>query len=275
MSHEQKDMTMADIIKITVILVVVYLAGGVLLAGTYSFTSPVIFKKTLEEKKAALKEMIPGASESKELYIRFKEGVTKEQAETIISQKGARSIGFDEASGRYLVEFQEPKFDMTKTVEALGLTPEISNAAAYYNVGEQHHWEAAHHHAGYYEAMKGSEFLGYIAETYGKGYSSYINVLVGTDKDFVIQKIKIISHAETPGLGDEVEKAYFKDQFKGKTLEQLEVVKQEPTEKILAITGATISSRAVTAGVRDAVKMLKEKYSGADASAPKEGTPHE
>ena len=39
------------------------------------------------------------------------------------------------------------------------------------------------------------------------------------------------------------------------------MVKIEGTDKIQAISGATISSRAVTNGVRESVKLLKEKYS--------------
>ena len=78
-----------------------------------------------------------------------------------------------------------------------------------------------------------------------------------------VKGIGILGHGETPGLGDEIEQDYFKKRFEGKSLEQLEVVKVEGTDKIQAISGATISSRAVTKGVRESVKLLKEKYSGA------------
>ena len=73
----------------------------------------------------------------------------------------------------------------------------------------------------------------------------------------------MLHHAETPGLGDEIQKDYFKNQFKGKSIDNLVVVKTETPDKIQAITGATISSRAVTEdGVRKGVEMLKEKLSG-------------
>ena len=75
-----------------------------------------------------------------------------------------------------------------------------------------------------------------------------------------IQSINILGHGETPGLGDEIEKDYFKKQFENKTLEQIELVKTEGTDKIQAISGVTISSRAVTNGVKEAMKLLKEKY---------------
>ncbi len=104
--------------------------------------------------------------------------------------------------------------------------------------------------------------LGYVVEGYGKGYSSYINVYVSVDKNFLVKKVKILSHKETPGLGDEIEKDFFLNQFGDKSVENLVVIKGETKDNISAITGATISSRAVTEdGVRKGVKMLMEKFS--------------
>ncbi len=143
-------------------------------------------------------------------------------------------------------------------------------------------WEPHEKHAEYYIAKKCGELkvemvkdektgeerevkrclneteIGYIVESYGKGYSSYINVLVAVDKEYVVQKVNVLHHAETPGLGDEIERDYFLNQFAGKTVEHLVVVKKETKEDIQAITGATISSRAVTEdAVKNAVLMIK------------------
>jgi len=148
-------------------------------------------------------------------------------------------------------------------------------------------WEPHEKHAEYYAARKCSEVkitqvkdeatgkmkeerecvgptdIGYIVEGFGKGYSSYIHLLTSVDKNFIVQKISVLAHGETPGLGDEIEKEYFKSQFKGRSIDNLEVIKGETPDKIQAITGATISSRAVTEdGVKNGVVMLKEKLSG-------------
>jgi len=112
-------------------------------------------------------------------------------------------------------------------------------------------WTIHGKNAEYYAAKIGEEIYGYIIQSFGKGYSSYINVLIAVDKDLKIQKIEILSHAETPGLGDEIEKDEFKNQFNGKGIENIKLLKTETTEYIQAITGVTISSRAVT---EDAVK---------------------
>lgn len=112
------------------------------------------------------------------------------------------------------------------------------------------------------ECLKPSD-IGYIVEGFGKGYSSYIHVLASVDKNFIVQKISVLGHGETPGLGDEIEKDYFLSQFQGRSAENLVVIKGETPHKIQAITGATISSRAVTEdGVKNGVIMLKEKLSG-------------
>ncbi len=103
----------------------------------------------------------------------------------------------------------------------------------------------------YFIAKKGNETIGYVVQSFGKGYSGYINTFISVDKNFRIQKIEILGHTETPGLGDEIEYDYFKDQFKGKDIDHLKVLKTETTEYIQAISGATISARAVA---EDAVK---------------------
>ena len=148
-------------------------------------------------------------------------------------------------------------------------------------------WEPHEKHAEYYAAQKCGELrtlsvtdektgeikeetecldpvdIGYIVEGFGKGYSSYIHLLASVDKDFIVQKISVLGHGETPGLGDEIEKDYFLNQFEGKSADNLVVIKGETEDKIQAITGATISTRAVTEdGVRNGVIMLKEKLSG-------------
>jgi electron transport complex protein RnfG len=124
-------------------------------------------------------------------------------------------------------------------------------------------WTIHDKHAKYFEAQKGGETVGYIIQSFGKGYSSYINTFIAVDKDFKVQKINILGHGETPGLGDEIESASFKDQFKDKDLDHLKVLKTETKEYIQAISGATISSRAVTEdavknGVAFLIKTVKE-----------------
>jgi len=124
-------------------------------------------------------------------------------------------------------------------------------------------WSIHDKHAEYYRAMKDSSIIGYIIQSYGKGYSSYIDTLIAVDADFKVLKISILGHAETPGLGDEIESAGFQNQFAGKDLDHLKVLKTETTDYIQAISGATISSKAVAEdAVKNGVEFLKKTIDG-------------
>ena len=116
-------------------------------------------------------------------------------------------------------------------------------------------WHIHEHAADYYVAIKDSAPCGYLIESYGKGYSGYIHVLLAVDTGFAVKRISILSHTETPGLGDEIETEAFRGQYTGKTAEAMVVIKGPTKENIQAISGATISSRAVT---EDAVKKALE-----------------
>lgn len=131
------------------------------------------------------------------------------------------------------------------------------------DTNEKRDWTIHDKHAKYFIMKKGVDTIGYVIQSYGKGYSSYINTFIATDKDFVVQKINILGHGETPGLGDEIETDWFKNQFKGKSIEHLKVIKGDTKEDIQAISGATISTRAVSEdavknGVAFLIKTVKE-----------------
>lgn len=124
-------------------------------------------------------------------------------------------------------------------------------------------WTIHDKHAKYFEAKKSDETVGYVIQSFGKGYSSYINTFIAVDRDFKVLKINILGHGETPGLGDEIETDVFKNQFIGKDIDHLKVLKTDTTEYIQAISGATISTRAVSEdavknGVAFLIKTIKE-----------------
>jgi len=105
--------------------------------------------------------------------------------------------------------------------------------------------------------------IGYILFANGSGYSSVIQTVVGVDTTGKIVGLKILKEAETPGLGTKIEevkygdeKPWFQKQFTNLTLEQVNL---KPQGEITAITGATISSRAVTNSVKESLKKLNKK----------------
>ena len=115
--------------------------------------------------------------------------------------------------------------------------------------------------------------VGYIVTARGTGYSSTIETLVGVDTSGVIQGLKILFQQETPGLGAKIQeirygekKPWFQVQFIHKRYDRLAVDKDGGD--IRSVTGATISSRAVTNSVRKAIEELAKKIGGF-ASKPK------
>jgi electron transport complex protein RnfG len=131
-------------------------------------------------------------------------------------------------------------------------------------------WTADNKPYEYFDATSNGKPVAYIASTAGKGYSSYIKMLVSVTPDLKIRDVKILGHEETPGLGDQVEDKTFLDQFKGKSLDQIVLVKVETKENIQGVSGATYSSRGVTRGVKDAVQLLIDKYGAGVKSAMQE-----
>ncbi|MFH1071334.1 MAG: FMN-binding protein [Candidatus Glassbacteria bacterium] len=105
--------------------------------------------------------------------------------------------------------------------------------------------------------------VGYVGLALGKGYSSQIRTMVGVSPQLEIIGIKVAFQQETPGLGTRVEEVrkgdqdpWFQTQFKGRTSERLAVQRSADSNGIEAITGATISSRAVATSVRETIKKM-------------------
>jgi electron transport complex protein RnfG len=115
----------------------------------------------------------------------------------------------------------------------------------------------------WFEAQKDGKVIAYVVENHAKGFGGHIKMLVAVSTDSKVIDYSILSHNETPGLGDVAGEEPFKGQFKGKSAEALEVVKDpSKTENIQALTGATISSRAVTAGVKEVVEKVEQHIGG-------------
>ena len=101
---------------------------------------------------------------------------------------------------------------------------------------------------------------GYVIQVKSKGYGDFIQFTVGITVDGNINGISIISIAETPGLGMNAEKVVA-PQFVDKAKTIFQVVKNgqltDPSNQIEAISGATITSKAVTEGVNAAVEYFE------------------
>lgn len=101
---------------------------------------------------------------------------------------------------------------------------------------------------------KDGNAIGHVVITVEKGYGGAINVMTGVDLEGKVTGVKILSMSETAGLGANASRESFLAQFAGKVF-GIEVTKGAPDgNKIKALTGATITSNAVTKAVNAAVK---------------------
>lgn len=137
--------------------------------------------------------------------------------------------------------------------------------------------------------------VGFLIVAEKQGYASIIKVLVGVEPDFSIKAIRILDQTETPGLGERTKEVksdrtvwqavgevvgitekgqgeaddapWFQKQFKGLTLAEIIIVKDPNAKGIQAITGATVTSRAVTEAVKAAVGEVEKAVTAAGPSA--------
>jgi len=129
--------------------------------------------------------------------------------------------------------------------------------------------------------------VAYLLPGHFQGFKTFIKVMLAVDPGYNILGLEIMEHEEDPGLGGDIVQDFFKNQFKNKSyqkLKQLDVVKEPLPEEyrkalgvkkdslsqeevqrirakyqghdIYALTGATISSKAVTDGVKGMVKRF-------------------
>ncbi|WP_432664223.1 RnfABCDGE type electron transport complex subunit G [Wukongibacter baidiensis] len=112
-----------------------------------------------------------------------------------------------------------------------------------------------------FAGYKGDSVVGYTFKTLPSGYGGTVEVMTGIGMEGKVTGVRVGNHQETPGLGANAALPSFYDQYENKSAEtEIAVTKTEPTEEnqIQAISGATITSDAVTAGVNIAIDTFKE-----------------
>lgn len=101
---------------------------------------------------------------------------------------------------------------------------------------------------------------GYVFEVMPSGYGGEILLMVGVGNDGAVTGVEVVSHSETSGLGANATKEEFRSQFKG--VSQSVAVTKDGGQ-IDALTGATVTSRAVCDGVNAALNSWSDMKGGA------------
>ncbi len=107
-------------------------------------------------------------------------------------------------------------------------------------------------------------FVGWCVNVTPGGYGGVIDMMVGITADGKLSGVKVVSNSETAGLGAKCTDSEFSNQFKGKSAPISVIKNGTPKEsEIVAITGATVTSKAVTSGVNAAFDAI-QKQGGAE-----------
>lgn len=108
------------------------------------------------------------------------------------------------------------------------------------------------------------ELLGYCANVKSAGFGGDIDMMVAADAEGKLLGVRIVSMSETPGLGSRVENEAHLGQYRG-----LDVYTDVTLGKQLdAVSGATISSKAVNEGVRRALGEIRALFGTQEEGSP-------
>lgn len=118
-----------------------------------------------------------------------------------------------------------------------------------------------------YAAWQGEALAGYCVEVTADGFGGPMKLMVGVSAQGAVTGVAILSHSETPGLGDGVDDAAFLDRF----LDLSGTVRiGTGSNAVEAVSGATESSRAVAQGVNQALAAVAA-YSSEGGAVSEEG----
>jgi electron transport complex protein RnfG len=146
-----------------------------------------------------------------------------------------------------------------------------------------------------FAATRDGRPAGFVVEGQSRGYKNVIRFFVALDSSFTIAGVRVVEHEEDPGLGAESATPWFQGQFVGRgpeaagaldvtrtpmpedwraalmelehkqvavwRVEHAALIAREGSQPIYAVTGATITSRALTEGVRATVDHFRRRWS--------------
>lgn len=204
---------MNNIVKDTIILLLITLISGVGLGAVYNITKEPRKQQEEKAKNEAYQNVFPEAK----TFADYNDYDSDEVADYIVERDAKTKA--------------EDKDNSNKDINAVIDTI----VTAYDNNGE---------------------ILGYVITVTDKeAYGGEVQFTVGISNDKVIKGISFLSIDETPGLGMKANDDSYKEQFKDKAVDYVKYTKTESTdvEAVDALSGATITSNAVTNGVSAAI----------------------
>ena len=112
-------------------------------------------------------------------------------------------------------------------------------------------------------ALSGGETVGYVVEVTASGFGGTMSMVVGVDADGAVTGVSVTDHSETANIGTKVvDDQAVLDRFIGMSHGDGEITVNAGTNRFDGVSGATVSSRGVTAGVNTALAAAAEQKGG-------------
>ena len=115
-----------------------------------------------------------------------------------------------------------------------------------------------------YKAMAADQLVGWMFRAVGSGFADKIELVVAVDATFeTLAGFDVLASNETPKFGDQIKHDDFRNQFEGAPAEILSLVRtgnpEDKDSKIVAISGATVSSSAVVEAINHYLMQVREQ----------------
>jgi electron transport complex protein RnfG len=269
--------TRNEVVRITASVTIACAIGAAILGAVYAGTDRYQRAAQLESERRAIVELLDLGAQAQVTEIRqsFDRGVP--------GQAGSSAVRYE----------MRPLGDATATprVVAFSLDGVPVPVASVTGSGDEKRLEPL---GRLFVARAGGQPAGFVVEGVARGYKNRIRFLIGINAAFEIAGVRVVEHEEDPGLGAEVATRLFEGQFFGRRADgiaSLEVTRdpmpedwraallrlertpapewraraqalleRERARPIYAVTGATISSRALTDGVRLTVDHFRRRW---------------
>jgi electron transport complex protein RnfG len=260
-----------EVARIAVNLAVVCAISAVILGGVFIGTDRYQKAANLAREQRAVTDMLALGSGARVLEV--KQFIAMEKREVVYR---AKTYGEEAAPVR------EVTFSLEGALRSVNAAAAAADPAGLKPLGRL------------FVAQNAGLPAGFVIEGESRGYKNRIRFFVALDTSFAVQGVRVVEHEEDPGLGAEVATAWFQGQFVGRTADrvvQIDVTKtpmpedwraalgdlakepagewrakhadliaREAGQSIYAVTGATISSRALTRGVRTTVDHFRRRW---------------
>jgi Na+-translocating ferredoxin:NAD+ oxidoreductase subunit G len=271
-----------EMVSIALGLTLVCLVASIILGAAYFLTEPAKVRNIAAREQAAIQGLLGLSADASIGEVR-RYLTWKGKALNVLYLTPARLVRVDE-SGQELETHPVP--EAVAKAESPDTKDDWVRATAHIAEGDDFRYVGR-----FFVGRQNGQTLGYVVEGVTPGYKTWIRFFLAIDEQFGVRGLDVVEHEEDPGLGAEIAEPYFKNQFAGRSYAQTQAadVTKDPlpdewraaVEKlgdedfaawaqaqrqlidihpnVYAITGATISSRAVTNGVKRALANFRTR----------------